>query len=201
MAYAATLLLDAAADWWAALLRERYGRRPEDWAEFTVLLSKRFGSSMRVDRARADLRNIRQGQSENVRTYSTRFEALLAKLPSFDKDWAKTQFIWGLHQKIAELVTIADPTDLHAAINHAEKIEMARSFAASGQQGQKQGNPNRGRGGFMRGRGRFNAVMSQTQPANSGGNANAVNAGFQSGGQNSGGYGARPLAQNQCGRC
>ena len=102
----------------------------------------------------------------------------MAKLPSFDKDWAKTQFIWGLHQKIVELVTIADPTDLQAAINHAEKIEMARSFAASGQQGQKQGNPNRGHGGFMRGRGRFNAVMSQTQPANSVGNVNAVNAGF-----------------------
>ena len=156
---------------------------------------------MRVDRARADLRNIRQGQSENVRTYSTRFEALLAKLPSFDRDWAKTQFIWGLHSCIAELVTIADPTDLHAAINHAEKIEMARNFAASGQQGQKQGNPSRGRGGFMRGRGKFNAAMNQSQPTNSGSGANVINASFQTTGQNSGGYNARPLAQNQCGRC
>ena len=97
VAYAATLLLDAAADWWASLLRERCGHRPEDWAEFTVLLSKRFGSSMHVDRARADLRNICQGQTENVHSYSMRFEALLAKLPSFDREWAKTQFIWGLH--------------------------------------------------------------------------------------------------------
>ena len=201
VAYAATLLLDAAADWWAALLRERYGRRLDTWAEFTVLLAKRFRSSIRVDRARADLRNIRQGQSENVRTYSTRFEALLAKLPSFDRDWVKTQFIWGLHACVAELFVIANPVDLHAAINHAEKIEMARSFAASGQQGQKQGNPNRGRGGFMRERGRFNAVTVQAQPVNSASNANMVNAGFQSGGQNSGGYNARPLAQNQCGRC
>ena len=85
--------LDAAADWWAALLRERYGRRLEDWAEFTVLLAKRFGSTTRVDQARADLRNICQGESETVRSYSTQFEGLLAKLPSFDRDWARTQFI------------------------------------------------------------------------------------------------------------
>ena len=191
MAYAATLLLDAATDWWAALLHERYGRRPEDWAEFTILLEKRFGSTTRVDRARAELRNVCQGQSETVRSYSTRFEALLAKLPSFDREWAKTQFIWGLHQRVAELVTIASPSDLHAAINHAEKIEMARNFAASGQQGQRQGNPNKGRGGFMRGRGKFNAV--QAQPANTGGNTTVVNAGMQSGGQTGGGSGYRSL--------
>ena len=95
VAYAATLLQEAAADWWVALLRERNGRRPADWAEFTVLLAKRFGSSTRIDRARAELRNIRQGQSESVRSYSTRFEALLGKLPTFDREWAKVQFVWG----------------------------------------------------------------------------------------------------------
>ena len=107
VAYAATLLQEAAADWWVALLRERSGRRPENFAEFTVLLCKRFGSSTRVDRARAELRNICQGQSETVRSYSTRFESLLGKLPTHDREWAKVQFIWGLHQRIAELVTIA----------------------------------------------------------------------------------------------
>ena len=112
VAYAATLLQEAAADWWVALLRERSGRRPENFAEFTVLLCKRFGSSTRVDRARAELRNIRQGQSETVRSYSTRFESLLGKLPTHDREWAKVQFIWGLHQRIAELVTIAAPSDL-----------------------------------------------------------------------------------------
>ena len=67
VAYAATLLLEAAADWWVTLLKERHGRRPNDLAEFCVLLEKRFGSSTRVDRARAELRDIRQGQSEFVR--------------------------------------------------------------------------------------------------------------------------------------
>ena len=61
VAYAATLLQEAAADWWAALLRERYGERLEDFQEFPLLLGKRFGSSTWVDRARAALRDIKQG--------------------------------------------------------------------------------------------------------------------------------------------
>ena len=197
VAYAATLLQEAAADWWVALLRERSGRRPEDFAEFTVLLCKRFGSSTRVDRARAELRNIRQGQSETVRSYSTRFESLLGKLPTHDREWAKVQFIWGLHQRIAELVTIASPSDLHAAINQAEKIEMARSFAATGQQGPKQGNLNRGRGNFYRGRGRFNAVQV-TQGGNS---SNTYQPTPQLAVQQSNYAGPRPLGRNQCGKC
>ena len=124
------------------------------------LLQRRFGSTTRVDRARAELRNIKQGQAESVRSYSTRFEALLSKLPSFDSEWAKTQFIWGLTQRVAELVVIAKPGDLHAAINQAEHIEMARNFTSGNIPGQKTGTPFRGRGGFMRGRGRFNAVQA-----------------------------------------
>ena len=155
------LLLEAAADWWVALLRERSGRRPDDWAEFTMLLAKRFGSSTRVDRARAELRDIRQGQNEAVRAYSTRFEALLGKLPSFDRDWAKTQFIWGLHTRVAELVVIAGPSDLHAAIRKAEEIEMARNVAYGGQSGQR-GMQQRGRGRFSFGRGKFNVITPQT---------------------------------------
>ena len=112
-----------------------------------------------MDRARAEVRNIPQGQSEIVRSYSTRFESLLGKVPTHDREWAKVQFVWGLHQRIAELVTISEPGDLHTAINQAEKIEMARNFAANGQQGQRPGTGNKGRGGFYRGRGKFNAVQ------------------------------------------
>ena len=132
VAYAATLLQEAAADWWHALLRTRGGLRPRNFADFADLLGRHFGSSTRVDRARAELRNIRQGQSESVRAYSTRFEALLGKLPSWDVDWAKTQFIWGLHGRVAELVMIASPADLFSAIRKAEQVEMARSFAYMG---------------------------------------------------------------------
>ena len=97
VAYAATLLLEVAADWWVSFLKERHGKRPEDFAEFCVLLEKGFGSLTRVDRAIAELQDIWQGQSESIRAYSTHFESLLRKLPSFDKEWAKTQFVWSLH--------------------------------------------------------------------------------------------------------
>ena len=90
VAYMATLLQDAAGDWWTALLKERHGSRPADYAEMSALLRKRFGSSTRVDRARTALRNIKQSTNENVRAYSTRFESLLSKLPSFDAEWAKS---------------------------------------------------------------------------------------------------------------
>ena len=88
-----------------------------------------------MDRAKAALRDIRQGQSETVRAYSTRFEALLGKLPLFDQDWAKTQFVWGLRSRVAQLVTISGPADLHLAIRKAEEIEMARNLASGGQIG------------------------------------------------------------------
>ena len=90
-----------------------------------------------MDRARAALRDILQEQSEAVRTYSTQFQALLGKLSSFDQDWAKTQFIWGLHSRVAEPVTIAGLADMHLAIRKAEEIEMARNLALGGQAGQK----------------------------------------------------------------
>ena len=112
-----------------------------------------------MDRARAALRNIKQSTNENVRAYSTRFESLLSKLPSFDAEWAKSQYIWGLNQRVAELVVIAEPADLHAAILKAEKIEMARG-TVSGNQGQTSGGwPRISRGRFSRGRGRFAAVQ------------------------------------------
>ena len=40
VAYAATLLQEAAADWWVTLLRENYGERPADFQEFAVRLEK-----------------------------------------------------------------------------------------------------------------------------------------------------------------
>ena len=45
VAYMATLLQDAAGDWWTALLKERHGSRPADYTEMSALLRKRFGSS------------------------------------------------------------------------------------------------------------------------------------------------------------
>ena len=105
-------------------------------------------SSTRVDGSRATLGDIQKGQIEIMQAYYTQFEALLGKLPSFDKDWAKTQFIWVLHLLVAELVTIAGLVDMHLAICKVEEIEMAWNLTSGGQAGQKTQNPYRGRGRF-----------------------------------------------------
>ena len=137
----ATLLQEAGIDWWVTFLCENYGKRLADFQELAVRLEKRFGSSTRVDRAKATLRDIRQGQTKNVQTYSTRFEDLLGKLPLWDQDWAKTQFIWGLHSRVAELVTILSLANLAQAIWKAEEVEMARNLSSGGQTMQKTTNP------------------------------------------------------------
>ena len=147
------------------MLHENYGERPADFQELVVGLEKRFGSSTRVDCARAALRNIWQEQSESIRMYSTLFEGLLGKLLSFDQDWAKTQFIWGLHTRVTKLVTISRLADLAQAIRKAEEVEMARNLASGGQNAQKNQNPYRGRGRFQCGRGRFNVVQANLVPS------------------------------------
>ena len=116
MAYTATLLLDAAADWWVGLLKESSGQRPRDFQVMSTLLKQRFSSGTRTDRARAELRFIRQGEKETVHAFSCRYTALLQKLPSYDADWVVSQFIWGLSPKTAELVMINRPTTLAEAI-------------------------------------------------------------------------------------
>ena len=58
---------------------------------------------------------------------------------------------------MAELVVIAGPTDLHATIQKAKEIEMAKNLASGGQ-GQRMQQRGRGRFPFGRG-GRFHAIM------------------------------------------
>ena len=125
-----------------------------------AVLQRRFGSANRVDRARAALHRIKQQQNETVRSYALRFESLLAKLPNVDGEWAKTQFTWGLHARIAKLVIMSEATDLHQAILQAEKLEMT--------QGNKFGQPQtlhengikrRKRGQNTRGRKRLGAIQ------------------------------------------
>ena len=129
VAYVSTLLQGAAIDWWVALLQERGGRRPQHFEELAALLEQRFGSTNRVLRARAALRNIQQEHSEVVRSYATRFEEYLGKLPPYDEEWARSQFVWGLHGEIAAMVVIAAPTTLASAIEIAERVEMTRNAA------------------------------------------------------------------------
>lgn len=129
VAYMSTLLQEAAIDWWVTLLREQRGKRPGTFEEFATLLEQHFGSSNRVIRARAALRVLEQDRTEGVRSYSTRFAELLGKLPSYDEEWTKSQFVWGLHREIAEMVVITAPDDLATAMQIAEQVELATNSA------------------------------------------------------------------------
>ena len=153
VAYTATLLLDAAADWWTGFLKERGGLRPRDFPEMAGLLKMRFQSSTRADRARAELRLVKQGDKESVHAFSCRFSALLQKLPTYDVAWAVSQYIWGLNPRLAELVMMNRPTTLATAMQKANDIEMARQAVQMGNPGTQRPTYQPGQRHF-RGRGR-----------------------------------------------
>ena len=58
VAYAATLLRDAAHDWWQAYLHRQRGRLPHDWATFSTALLDRFGSKLQAKQALANIMTI-----------------------------------------------------------------------------------------------------------------------------------------------
>ena len=122
----------------------------------------------------------------------------MGKLPSWDADWAKTQFIWGLHGRVAELVTIASPADLFLAIRKAKQVEMARSFAyMGGAQQQPRGSGWRGRG--QGARGRFATVQADPQPQAYA--QEVVGPQFAAANTDSGGRRRGRLLANQCRKC
>ena len=125
VAYTATLLLDAAADWWTGLLKENGGQRPRSFQILSTLLKQRFQSSTRVDKVRAELWFVKQGDKELIHAYSCKFTALLQKLPSYDVDWAISQYIWGLSPNTVELVMMNRPATLATALQRANDIELA----------------------------------------------------------------------------
>ena len=45
VSYTSALLQEGAVDWWVALLKDKKGRRPDDFPEMVILLEKWFGGS------------------------------------------------------------------------------------------------------------------------------------------------------------
>ena len=48
VAYMATLLQEAAADWWTALLKERHGTRPADYLEMSAITAEGGSGALHV---------------------------------------------------------------------------------------------------------------------------------------------------------
>ena len=67
----------------------------------------------------------RTGKGVCVCEYSDEFELHMGRLESFDERSLIQQFIWGLEESLAKAVTLKYPKTIHAAIGHAEAIELA----------------------------------------------------------------------------
>ena len=86
---------------------------------------ERFGSNLRAEMTHAQLQYITQG-SRSVREYSPEFELHMGRLEIFDEHSLIRQFIRELEESLAKAVTFQYLKTIHAAIGHAEAIELAR---------------------------------------------------------------------------
>ena len=164
VAYAITLLREAAHDWWQSYLSRRRNVLPPDWATLSAALLDRFGSKLRAKQALADIMTLQQG-NRSVREYAAEFEKNTGRLDSSDEATLLQLFVWGLQRDIAEKVSLAHPTSLANAIAAAEEIELAVRFSrrpiahAQHTSGQKTASYNTGnkgarsKGRWYRGRG------------------------------------------------
>ena len=153
IAYVATLLTGAAQLWWQRYLKQ-HGGPPLTVEELEYALIKRFGNSSKEQTAMASLLHIKQHDNESVHAYALRFEQALDQVSSFDEQWIKNIFIWGLQSNIATQVALARTRSLDATIQTALQVDQALKFSrkptstAAGRGG------NRGRGS----RGRWSAT-------------------------------------------
>ena len=97
VAYAITLLREAADDWWQSYLNRRRNVLPPDWATLSAALLDRFGSKLRAKQALADNMTLQQG-NRSVREYAAEFEKNTGRLDSSDEAILLQLFVWGLQR-------------------------------------------------------------------------------------------------------
>ena len=130
VAYMILLLHGFARDWWEAEFKSSGGRQPGTIAELKTLLRAAFSSPLRERKARAELRNLRQGSGEDYREYASRFKSLLSKLPpgSWTDAVAMDDWIFGLIPPYGERVMALKPKTLDEAIALMGELDIARQF-------------------------------------------------------------------------
>ena len=84
---------------------------------------KRFGTSIRAEKARAGLYQLKQDKM-TVLQYAAAFESFLAQLGDYDESYYLVHFIFGLRPEIMRGVYIQQPDSLLAAKNMAERLEL-----------------------------------------------------------------------------
>ena len=84
---------------------------------------ERFGTSIRAEKARAGLYQLKQDKM-TVLQYANAFESYLAQLGDYDESYYLVHFVFGLRPEIMRGVYIQQPESLLAAKNMAEKLEL-----------------------------------------------------------------------------
>ena len=84
VAYAITLLREAAHGWWQSYLSRRQNVLPPDWATLSAALLNRFESKLRAKQALANILTLQKG-NRSVREYAAEFEKNTGCLDSSDE--------------------------------------------------------------------------------------------------------------------
>ena len=130
VAYLVLMLQGFARDWWEAEIKAAHGRYPASIEEMKMLLKAAFSSPLRERKARAEIRNLRQGQNEDYREYAARFKSLLARIPpgSYSDAVAMDDWIFGLTPPYGERVMALKPRTLNEAIATMGELDIAHQF-------------------------------------------------------------------------
>ena len=130
LTYVVSLLRGAAYEWYQHY--ETCIGCPGDWTTLRHAMLERFGSSIRAEKARAGLRQLKQDKM-TVFQYADAFESYLAQLGDYDEAYYLTHFIFGLHPEVLRGVYIQQPESLLVAKNMAEKLELAHLMTSEHQ--------------------------------------------------------------------
>ena len=101
LTFIVSLLRGVAYEWYV-----QYETRtgcPGDWTTMCQAMLERFGSSIREEKARAGIYQLRQDKM-SVLQYAEVFESFLARIEDFDESQYLVQFIFGLRPEISRLV-------------------------------------------------------------------------------------------------
>ena len=130
LTFVVSLLRGAAYDWYH-YYETRTGC-PGDWTTLRQALLQRFGTSIRAEKARAGLYQLRQ-DNMTVLQYADAFESRLAQIENYDESYYLVHFIFGLRPEIMRGVYLQQPTSILAAKEMAEKLELTHQCTASHQ--------------------------------------------------------------------
>ena len=130
LTFIVSLLRGAAYDWY-----RHYETRtgcPGDWTTLRLALLQRFGTSIRAEKARAGLYQLKQDKM-TVLQYADAFESRLAQIENYDESYYLIHFIFGLRPEIMRGVYLQQPASILAAKEMAEKLELTHQCTASHQ--------------------------------------------------------------------